>query len=461
MKFIRTNYVSLIILLVFAAGFYVRATWYGDLRLSTANAETDSYISASRAPLFSWRIFAGQRLFTTNLIFKMANDAANCPITSYGKPGIGEEVERAAQPCFDRIALLQNYLSIFGWLFLGWMLARQLRNPFVKIFAATSIMLFGFTPQIAEWDSVLSPESLSLSMFAILLGLALEVVLRAASSEKPFASRADKILLAALVVWYALWVFVRDVHLYAIPVTLVLIFPLFFLKKFRKARPLYYASASLLVFFIVGYLSARDSLRATRFPLMNSLDVYILPYPSRVEFFKKFDMPEKEAPDYKDAPIYQAWADEHAAKAYAAFLITHPGFVVTTLWENMELLTSDFSQPYFIADEVKNRKTLLTVGEMVNPDTGAVYLLTLIIPLVFFFQAAQHRTPHLSGWAWLAICIYGISAATLFISFFGDIAGIRRHIQPSVEMIRLYMWIFLAPFFDLDLEKTEIINNGQ
>lgn len=451
MKFLKTHYASLIILLVFTVGIYIRASWYGDLRLSIANAETDSYISASRAPLFSWKMFAGQRLFTTNLIFKMANDAENCPIISYGKPGIGEEAERAVQPCFDKIALLQNYLSICGWPFLGWMLARRLKNPFVKIFAATSIMLFGFTPQIAEWDSVLSPESLSLSMFAILLGFALEVVLRTASSEKPFASRTDQMLLAVLIVWYILWVFVRDVHLYAIPITLVLLLPLLFARKFRAAKPLYYASGALLLFFVIGYLSARDSLRATRFPLMNSLDVYILPYPSRVEFFKGYGMPEKEAQDYRDAPIYQAWADENAAKAYAAFLLTHPGFVVTTLWENMELLTADFSQPYFITNEVKNREFLLTVGEMVNPDTGAVYLLTLIIPLVFFFQAAQHRTPHLSGWAWLAICIYGISAATLFISFFGDIAGIRRHIQPSVEMTRLYVWVFLLPFLDLSL----------
>ncbi|KAA0280464.1 MAG: hypothetical protein EDM79_03750, partial [Chloroflexi bacterium] len=272
MKFLKTHYASLIILLVFTVGIYIRASWYGDLRLSIANAETDSYISASRASIFSWKIFAGQRLFTTNLIYKIANDSTNCPITSFGKPGLGEEDDREIQPCFDRIALLQNFLSIFGWCFLGWMLARWLKNPAVKIFGATSVMLFGFTPQIAEWDSVLSPESLSLSMFAILLGLALEVVFRAASTDEPFKSITDKVLLGLLTVWYLLWIFIRDVHLYAIPITLVLLLPLFFLKKFRTTKPLYSVSAVLFVFFIVGYISARDSLRATRFPLMNSLD---------------------------------------------------------------------------------------------------------------------------------------------------------------------------------------------
>ncbi len=451
MKFLKTHSASLIILLVFTVGIYIRASWYGDLRLSIANAETDSYISASRASIFSWKIFAGQRLFTTNLIYKLADDPANCAITSFGKPGLGEEDAREIQPCFDRIALLQNYLSVFGWCFLGWMLARWLKNPFVKIFGATSIMVFGFTPQIAEWDSVLSPESLSLSMFAILLGLALEVVFRAASADEPFKPITDKALLAVLMVWYFLWVFVRDVHLYAIPITLLLIVPLFLLKKYKTARPLYYASTALMIFFVVGYLSARDSLRATRFPLMNSLDEYILPYPARVEFFKQYGMPEKEAPDYKDAPVYQAWADENASKAYAMFLLTHPGFVVTTLWWNLDMLSDEYTQPYFFTNEIQNREYLLTLGEMVNPQTGAVYLLTFAIVLVFIFQALQHRALRLSAWAWLAVCVYGIAAGTLFISYFGDTAGIRRHIMPSVEMFRLYLWVFLLPFLDLSL----------
>lgn len=431
----------------------MRTTWYGDLRLSIANAETDSYINSSRSSVFSWKIFAGQRLFTTNLIFKVANDSAKCPITSYGKPGIGEEDDREIQACFDKIALLQNFLSILGWCFLGWMVAQQMKNPFVKITAATVIMLFGFTPQIAEWDSVLSPESLSLSMFAIIIGLTLELVFQVSKSEKPFETVSKKVLLALLIIIFLLWVFVRDVHLYAIPITLALLVPLFFVKKFKATKTLLIVFALLSFFFIIGYLSAKDSLRATRYPLMNSLDRYIWPYPARVEFFKKYGMPEKEDPDYFNAPIYQAWADKNASKAYAMFLLTHPRFVITTVWENMDMLTSDFTQPYFFTREVKNRDFLLVLGEMVNPDSGIVYLLTILLMVTFLVHAIIHKTSTLSAWAWLAIWMYGISTATFFISYFGDTEGIRRHIMPSVEMFRLYLWVFLMPFLDLSLTK--------
>lgn len=121
----------------------------------------------------------------------------------------------------------------------------------------------------------------------------------------------------------------------------------------------------------------------------------------------------------------------------------------------MDLLTGEYGQPYFITDEVKNRNFLLTLGEMVNPDSGVVYLLSLVILIVYFFQAmGKQYTAKLSAWAWLAICAYGIAAATLFISYFGDTAGLRRHIMPSVEMFRLFLWVFLLPFFDMAFNKA-------
>lgn len=456
MRLIKKNIVNLIILIIFGIGIYIRSSWYGDLRLSIANAETDSYISSSGNSIFSWNIFAGQRLFTTNLIFKLANDQNNCPITSYSQPGRGEEDYREIQLCFDKIALLQNYLAIFGWCFLGWMVASKLRTPLIKICTATAIMLFGFTPQIAEWDSVLSPESLSLSMFAITLAIGIELIFRAAKADKPLSSKVEKILLAILTISFLLWVFVRDVHLYAIPITLILLVPLFVIKRFREAKALTITCAVLIFFFIIGYFSARDSLRATRYPIMNSLDVYIWPYPARVEFFKEYGMPEKDNPDYRQAPTYLAWADEHATKAYAMFLVSHPGFVITTLWANIDLLIDDYTQPYFFTDEVKNRDFLLVVGEMVNPESGSVYVLTLLLTITLFIQAVTQRTHTLSAWAWLALWVYGVAAATLFISYFGDTAGLRRHIMPSVEIIRLFLWVFLLPFLDLSLnEKSQ------
>jgi hypothetical protein len=455
MKFIETNPIHLVILLILVVGAWLRADWYGDLRFSVANAETDGYISASKASIFSWKIFAGQRLFTTNLIYKMANNESACPVTVYSTPAIGNTVQRGIQPCFDRIAILQNILAIFGWLLLAWTVAKFLTSPAIKIAAATSIMLFGFTPQIAEWDSMLSPESLSLSMFAIVLALMMEFAFRIATSDTPFASKLDNGLFIGLLGVFLLWVFVRDVHLYVIPISLGLLAPLFFIKKFRTTRHFAVAFGVLLAFFIVGFLSARDSLRATRYPIMNSLEAYILPYPARVEFFKKYGMPEKDAPDYKEAPIYLAWADKHASKAYGLFLLTHPGFVATTLWEDFDQIRGDFLQPYFYTGDIKHRSALVKIGEIFHPETAAVYAGGFLLVIALLAHALQSKAPTAAAWAWLGLWVFGVSLVTFLLSYFGDTAGLRRHIMPSVEMFRLFMWVFLMPFLDQSVKLAE------
>ena len=449
MKLIKNNLTNLVIFMIVLISVWLRATWYGDLKLSIANAETDSYINSSKNSIFSWKIFAGQRLFTTNLIYKLTNESEDCPITAYGKPGIGQEDIRDIQLCFDEIILFQNIVAIFGWALLAWTTAKWVQNPFIKVIAAGLILLFGFTPQIAEWDSILTPESLSLSMFAITLSLAQETAFRIARVGNPFSTRNEKLLLIGWLLLFLLWVFVRDVHLYAIPVTLALLVLLFLLKEFRNTKNIFLASTILFVMFVIGFVSARDSLRATRYPLINALDAYIWPYPQRVDYFKSFGMPERTAPNYQD------WADINASKAYGLFLLSHPGFVATTLWENLDQLTSDFVQPYFITPEVQHRETLLIIGKILHPETPSIYLISAIILLALVVQAIQFREPSLISWAWLAIWFLSIAAVTLFLSFFGDTAGTRRHIMPSVEMIRLFLWVFLIPFLDLSLKQLK------
>jgi hypothetical protein len=449
MAFIREKSTNIIILIVLAAGIWFRLAWYGDLRLSIANAETESYITSSRSALFSWELFAGKRLFTTNIIYKMANAEQSCPVTAYSTPAIGVEGYRAIQSCFDKIVILQSLLSIFGWSFLAWTIARHLKSLFTKITITIIIMLFAFTPQIVEWDSILGPEPLAFSLLMISFALLLEIAFRRLDPDISFGSVSDTILITGWIILFLFWVFVRDVHLYVILTSLILFIPLPFLKAFRRSKPLITIILILAGFFILGYLSARDSLRATRDPLVHAFDVYIWPYPQRVEFIKGFGMPQRESPEF------QAWFDANATKTYGLFLVSHPGFVTTTLWENLDQFKSNFIQPYFGTSDIKYRDILLQIGEFVHPETNAVYLLDFILLLALTINAIKYRNTSLVVWSWLAAWFFLASAITLIPSFFGDIGGTRRHIFPSVEMFRLFPWIFLMPFLDLSLLQME------
>lgn len=448
MDFLKRNITYIFILIVMSILIWIRLTWYGDLRLSIAGGETHSYISASRAPLFSWKIFTGERMFTTSVIYKMANDTSACPSVAYSFPSSGQETPREISPCFDKIVLLQNFLVIFGWAFLALTTAKYLNNGFIKCIAATSILLFGFTPQLAEWDSVLGPESLSFSLFAISLALVMELAFRVSKAETPFKSLIEKVLLAGWIIVLFLWAFVRDVQLYGIFVTLGVVALLLFIKRIRETRTFTMATAALLGIFILGYLSGRDSFRAA-LPVINAIDEYIWPHPARVEFFREYGMPERDAPNYKE------WADKNAFKAYGVFLATHPGFIVTTLWEYKDYFRSDFVQAYYPADEVKYRDTLLFIGQFFHIENFAIYLIDLLLLSTLLIGAFQHRTAHRFVWAWLALWMFGVAMVTLLLSFFGDIYGTRRHVMPSVEWFRLFLWLFLMPILDLFLNKTQ------
>ena len=146
------------ILGIILIGGLIRGFAYGDLRLSIGNGETRSYVSSSIAPLFSWQSFAGKRLFTTNLIYKLANNLRLCKLTAISYPAGGLQVTPALQPCFGNIALLQNLLGIFGWCYLAWVTSRWLIHFPAKVGVVLLILFFGFTPQIAEWDTILSPS---------------------------------------------------------------------------------------------------------------------------------------------------------------------------------------------------------------------------------------------------------------------------------------------------------------
>jgi hypothetical protein len=226
--FFTEKWTYLVILCLLGCGAWFRLTFYGPLHLSIGMVDTPSFISSSTTPTFSVSMFTSRRLFTTNLLFKLAGDPLYCKLENIGVPTDGIELERTRQSCFDKIVLLQNILSVISWSFLALITSRWLKHPINKILAVILILSFGYTPQIAEWDSVLSSESLSLSVFALFFGFLQEVVFQVGSVRKNQSVLFISFLLTSLTVVFVLWVFVRDVHLYSILITMALLVPFLF-----------------------------------------------------------------------------------------------------------------------------------------------------------------------------------------------------------------------------------------
>ena len=418
-----------------ALGALIRLSVYGDIHLSVGDRDTMGYVYSSQPPLFSWESFTGRRLFTTNLIYKLATNEQKCNIGTISVPAIGQETNRQILPCFDRIALLQNILSILGWCYLAWTTSRWLKTSFAKVTVTILILTFGFTPQIAGWDSILSPESVALSLFVISFALLQEIVFRIGERNEDINSRRIILMILGWLVIYALWVFDRDVQLYTVLVTLFLMASLLTIRKFRHSKTFLITGLTLIALFILGFASAKASLRA-ELSLIHSFNDFILPFPDRLDFFKKFGMPDTSSSSFEN------WFNNNATGVYGAFLLSHPRFLAQTLLDNSFFFNSDFLQPYFPFVNNQFTNNLINIGEFVHPQSNTIYLIDLLMLLGLSIAAIKHRETSLITWSWLGWWIFLIAFVTLIVSFFGDTAGTRRHIYPSVETFRLFTWIF-------------------
>ena len=444
---IREKWVTLVILGITALGIWFRVSFYGDLRLSIGMNDTESYISSSTAPLFSWKLFAGQRLLTTNLLYKLANNPRDCTLTDISLPTKG--AVREIQPCFDKIVLLQNIISIIAWCLLAWTTSRWLKNPLTKIISVVLVLAFAFTPQIAEWDSVLSSESLSVSLLVLTIAILQEIVFRVSYRNRPLNSVWNIALISGWLLIFTFWIFLRDANLYVLLSTIILLSAILLFKKYRRMIILPLIIILLLGIFVLGYISARDSLRATHYPLQHSFQAYIFPYPLRMEFFSGFGMPDPKS------PAFQKWFDAQATKTYALFLITHPRFIVTTMFNQLYYFTFNSTQPYYVTDSLTVRRASDKIGEFFHPESSSVYLLDALMLMTLVAATIRYHESWLVSWTWLALWLFMCAAITLFTNFFGDTIGAARHVVPPEETFRLSLWIFLVIHMDYLLQQQE------
>jgi hypothetical protein len=445
---LKNNLSNILVLSILLAGVWIRIFSYGSLFLSIGTLDTESYINSSESSTSLGSALEGRRLLSTNLLYKLIDRDQDCGSLVISSPDGGEEKQREVQPCFNTIVLVQNIISILGWALLAWTLARSVKFPPYKIIIATIIIIFGITPQIAEWDSILGAESLSVSLLPIFLAVLLLLYNNRMHEGADVSSSRESLLVVIFVITFSFWLFIRDVHLYSLPISIVLLLPFLLIKATTKRKALLALLILLSAVFVLGNYTSKLSPR-WRPSLEHVLDMYIFPYPARVGIFVKLGMPAGKT----DAG-YNNWLSTRGLNAYSKFLITHPGFVMTSLLEKSAYFKSDFLQSHFRAPQNQSREMLLLAGEIVHPETNAVYMLDLILLSTLWFSYYRYGDLKSLGWAWLGTWLFLYAALSLFISVFGDIDGTRRHIYPSVELFRLFLWIFLIVQADRSLEKN-------
>lgn len=438
MSFIKRSWEWFLLLPILACMVALRSYAYGDLRLAVATTDTASYIESARTPL-TQNTLTGVRLFTTNLLFKLtAGD--DCASPPFSIPARGEEIYRSRQPCFDTIILIQNIFSMIGWGLLAIVLARRLAGFYSKLLVMVLIPAFGFTPRIADWDSILGSESLTFSLFAIALACLLEISFQIFATEGNFFRKWLLPLLTTVVL--ILWVFTRDANIYTLIILSILAVPLFMSQRIWKQKQLVLTILGLALISIIGMQSATASGR-WKTPLTNVFNDLILPYSTRETYMRDQGMPDP------GSSVYEEWFKEGATRAYGRFLVSHPGYVAATLIPNLEPLFTDNSQPYFLNENSTLRNSLLVAGNIMHPTTYLILILDILFLIALLVSALNLRGQREIIWAWFGLWLFISASTTLFISYFADSIGVTRHTLFSVEMFRLMFWLFLIVLIDI------------
>jgi len=412
---------------------------YGDLNLSIAGNDTMSFIESSRVPWFSREMLTGQRLLATNLLYKAFEPEDGYKILVNGSI---ETTSRKFQVGLNKIAVAQTVFSIIGWGCLALSVSEHIKNSSIKNLSSFLILLFAFTPQVADWDSILMSESLNFSLFALQLAILIKLA---------FLMHKDPNIKAIgwFILWafsYFLWTFVRPTNLFIAPVTFTMCAGLLLYIRFRKSNYIYSALIFSILVFTIGFVTTGNSSRSLNY------DVYIddlLPYPTRVAILQGWGMP---APD---SPEFQPWFKTNSTKTLVRFMVTYPGYPITKIIKDFPFAFTEIKQTYFSISGNKGvRNTMLLVGEALHPENTTPFLLGLIL-LIGIINLANINQGNIQPWAWIGTWIFLSASVSLVLSIIGDTWGLNRHALLSTTSFRLCMWLFSIIILDIALDQSK------
>lgn len=446
---------SLAFLVLAATAVWIRFAFYEPMDRSVSNYDTERYTYSSEASVFSLDFYTSIRQPTAALAYQVAETASGYQVTNISSPGDQIHPSLQVQPGFERITALQSGLAIGAWLLLAWVVFRNLRTSLLKVLGAALVLAFAVTPQIAEWDYVMLSEPISLSLFAALLALSLELTASFAGKEP---QRKGKILFlaGAWLAVLALWAFARDTNAYMLPWFALILLGMALWRPARDRigrRNLLIAATALIILFLAVASTAQLSERWVN-PYFNNLLARVLPVPEHRAFFEARGLPvtaellAEVGGNLTELSLFEQdalvnWVLAKGPSTYIEFLITHPAWAIGEFISGTILGFSENVQPFFRRSET-TPEALVYWGNLLHP-TDAGVSLVVVGELMILGGVAWRRSTRLQAIGVLLGVILVGDLATLFIAIHGDAAGIVRHALGGVMPLRLLMWL-TAPF---------------
>lgn len=447
------------ILLAFSV---LRVRAYGNLRGSVGTNDTPNFVRASRLPIGSLDFYTSNRPPTIALVYKLLRPQGGYDLEQVSDWATTGTRDKKVQEGFDRIVLFQTVLSMIGWTALAVGFGRRLRSSLGKLLGMGLILAFGYSPQVAEWDSALMSEPISFALFALLLGLSLELASRFAQPPEKWSWSVYP-LAGGWILTLALWVFSRDSNTYALLAGIAVLALVAFWQWRQGAGWRRFVAAGVLMACLFGLhnLSLNNSDRWEN-PFFNNLIYHVLPYPERVEFFEDHGMPvtdellslaESRGNERRFLHMeeFMDWTRQRGPSTYTRFLLSHPGWTISTLLDDLGQLFSENSQTYLRTRPSRPYLALKWIGNILHPESSLVAFLAIMLALAFCVPAVQSPSSDYRALGWIFFWLLMAAGAMLFVSYHGDAISVIRHALVATMPLRLSLWMLGAALVDMAL----------
>ena len=440
---------------------FARVTCYGPMNDSVAVQDSESYFETAEKASFSLEFFEQQRSITLPLLIHLSNPTGEHELTNLSEPFFQTEPRLAVQPGTENLIRNQTVISIVCWVLFALLAASSVNGWFAKALMTLLILFCGFVPQVADWDSIISSESLSISLFVLVLGILFKVM------PDGKGDRTGKWIAAVLMLPVSFfWVFTRDTNAwFIIGAALVLIIAGIVNWVGRKVQNIsaLICGFCLLGIFFFHQVTFTESERWL-LPLLNNLTANVFPYEDRVEFFAKTGMPTDEetlsitgSAEYNN--IYENekflhWARRFGMDTYRDFLLSRPLWTVLQVYENLDSFFEENRQPFFYGSDQQRPHWAEKPGNLIHPLSAGVILIDLLLLILLACKAANTGDGTDIRFFRTLLALFIGGGLLMSIAYLGEVRSVWRHVLGGVMALRMLVWLGIASLFSVPERKN-------
>ncbi|MHC1740432.1 MAG: hypothetical protein AB9897_04905 [Anaerolineaceae bacterium] len=392
--------------------------------------DTLSYVSQAVQPITSANFWFGVRPFTLPLVYKI-----------FGL----NLVNYVQYQNFSIIVHFQFLVGLIAWLVLAFAISTKFKNAVSKIVSVILIFLLCLGLQNSLWDKLMLSESLSNSLFILLLSLWI-LTEKIIPSKKTWIRTGFLVFSIIISIFYA---FIRDTNAYV----LFCAGGCFIIYGFIRKTPKEYKRIALICgfsFVSIFMLSWLNSSMTTRwvYPLVHVLQDRKTSEPALVDYFSEngIDLFEKFPTPLTTSKTGISITSEKSAqdlylmntskKVYLKFLLTHPGYLIAEPFNNLDSLINPISTEYRYSFKV-TMPWVNSLSNIIYWNSSWVLLLGILFCAISLKMAAASDRALL--WMILFLLLSVIPIALLI--WHADTFEIERHAEQIMIQTRLGFWL--------------------